>query len=159
MISRRAIKCALSSRRAAASASILAVGILLSGAATPEMLIELPLCSSIDAAAVELRSPFCDVRPMVGKPGQHEVTLSLAATTSPVYVGGYRLMETDNYNGGYLTPTVELKPGDTFKVRLLNALVPMASTDGAPASGHGGSGRETNLHTHGLIVSPKYARP
>jgi len=121
--------------------------------------MDLPLCSAIDAAALELRSPFCRITPMSDKPGQHEVTLLLTATTSPVYVGGYRLTETDNYNGGYLTPIVELKGGDTFKVRLLNALAPAPIMAGTPGSGgHHGGGRETNLHTHGLIVSPKNAR-
>jgi FtsP/CotA-like multicopper oxidase with cupredoxin domain len=121
------------------------------------MLMDPPLCSAIDAAAVELRSPFCSVTPSVGRPTRHELTLSLTATTSPVYVGGYRLAESDNYNGGYLSPVVELKPGDTFKVRMLNALAPAGAE---PAGGgHGGSGRETNLHTHGLIVSPKNATP
>jgi FtsP/CotA-like multicopper oxidase with cupredoxin domain len=124
------------------------------------MLADPPLCSAIEAASVELDSAFCHVAPAIAKPGQHEVTLSLTATTSPVHVGGYRLAETDNYNGGYLPPTVELKPGDTFKVRLLNALAPAASLATAPTgAGHHGSGRETNLHTHGLIVSARNARP
>jgi FtsP/CotA-like multicopper oxidase with cupredoxin domain len=147
-------------RKRAALAWLFAAASLLSNVATAEMLIDPPLCSAIDGAAVELRSPFCRVTPAVGKPGQHEVMLSLTTTTSPIYVGGYRLAETDNYNGGYLPPVVELKPGDTFRVRLLNALSPTASGGAAHANGgHGGSGRETNLHTHGLIVTPRNATP
>ena len=148
-------------RDRAAAAALVTVASLFSGATAAEMLMDLPLCSAIDAAAVALRSPFCRVTPVVEKPGQHEVTLLLAATTSPVYVGGYRLAETDNYNGGYLPPIVELKVGDTFKVRLLNAMAPAPSMGGTAAHGghHGGSGREINLHTHGLIVSPKNSRP
>ena len=105
--------------------------ILLSSAATAEALRDPPICSAIDAAASELHLPFCRVAPLSGKPGQHEVTLSLTATTGPVHVGGYRITETDNYNGGYLPPAAELKPGDTLKVRLLNALAP-ASPNRSP---------------------------
>jgi FtsP/CotA-like multicopper oxidase with cupredoxin domain len=95
---------------------------------------------------------------LAGYPGQHELTLSLTATTSPVHIGGYRF-ETDNYDGTYLPPVVELNPGDSLSVRLLNAL---ASDDGTGA-GHGAAAPghdegSTNLHTHGLIVSPKNAR-
>ncbi len=95
---------------------------------------------------------------MPGKPGQHELTLSLAATTSPVNVGGYRLSQTDNYNGGYLPTTVELKAGDTLKIRLLNTLSPNNSASSMHgAASHRDSTRSTNLHTHGLIVSPNNA--
>jgi FtsP/CotA-like multicopper oxidase with cupredoxin domain len=117
-----------------------------------------PVCSTINAGSSELQSQFCRVAPLAGYPGQHELTLSLTATTSPVHIGGYRF-ETDNYDGTYLPPVVELNPGDSLSVRLLNAL---ASDDGTGA-GHGAAAPghdegSTNLHTHGLIVSPKNAR-
>jgi FtsP/CotA-like multicopper oxidase with cupredoxin domain len=118
------------------------------------------ICSALEAGSSEVHSPFCDVTPLQGRPGQHEVTLSLSATTSPAYIGGYRLLETDNYNGGYIPPVVEVKPGDVLKVRLLNALAPHKSPTAEHDSvGHGHEEKNTNLHTHGLIVSPKNARP
>ena len=117
-----------------------------------------PICSSIAAGDTEVNFPFCRVTPTAGKPGQHDVTLSLTATTSPVEVGGYLVSATDNYNGGYLAPIIELNPGDTFNVRLVNALSSTATIQGMP---HPAAGAEnissTNLHTHGLIVSPKNA--
>jgi FtsP/CotA-like multicopper oxidase with cupredoxin domain len=117
-----------------------------------------PVCSSIEAGSSELQLPFCRVAPLPGGPGRHELTLSLTATTSPVQIGGYRL-NTDNYDGTYLPPVVELKAGDSLNVRLLNAL---ASNDGTN-SPHGSAmpghdDQSTNIHTHGLIVSPKNAR-
>jgi FtsP/CotA-like multicopper oxidase with cupredoxin domain len=46
-----------------------------------------------------------------------------------------------------------------LKVRLLNALAPDDSPDAGHGSTlHGQEDRSTNLHTHGLIVSPKNAR-
>jgi FtsP/CotA-like multicopper oxidase with cupredoxin domain len=121
-----------------------------------EPLRQPPVCSTIEAGSSELQFPFCRVAPLPDRPGQHELTLSLSATTSPVHIGGYHF-ETDNYDGTYLPPVVELNPGDSLSVRLLNAL---ASDDGAghgaAAPGHDEGG--TNLHTHGLIVSPKNAR-
>jgi FtsP/CotA-like multicopper oxidase with cupredoxin domain len=124
------------------------------------------ICSAIEAGTAQVDFPFCRVAPTPGKPGQHDVTLMLSATTSPVHLGNYRLAETDNYNGGYLPPTVEVKPGDTLKVRLLNSLARRNSLGlaqgghaAAGPDGHSGASRKTNLHTHGLIVSAKNASP
>lgn len=117
-----------------------------------------PVCSSIGAGSSELQFPFCRVAPLPGGLGRHELTLSLTATTSLVQIGGYHL-STDNYDGTYLPPVVELKPGDSLNVRLLNAL---ASNDGTnsrrDSAMQGHEDRSTNIHTHGLIVSPKNAR-
>jgi len=41
------------------------------------------------------------------------------------------------YNGSYLPPTLRVHPGDVIRLRLVNAL-----------------DETTNLHTHGLAVSP-----
>jgi len=140
--------------------SLSTISLMFVTVAAAETLRQPSICTTIEAGASALQFPFCRVTPMADKPGQHELTLSLSATTSPVNVGGYRLSETDNYNGGYLPPIVELKPGDRFKVRLLNTLGP--STTSAALHGtadHGDGNKSTNLHTHGLIVSPRNARP
>jgi FtsP/CotA-like multicopper oxidase with cupredoxin domain len=87
------------------------------------------------------------------------LTLDLTVTTGPITVGGYKVAETQNYNGAYIGPLVELRPGDLFKVRFLNAL----SSAGVQMGGnhHGQTApsapNNTNLHTHGLIVSPNNA--
>jgi FtsP/CotA-like multicopper oxidase with cupredoxin domain len=117
-----------------------------------------PVCSSIEAGSSELQFPFCQVAPLPGGLGRHELTVSLTATTSLVHIGGYRL-NTDNYDGTYLPPVVELKPGDSLNVRLLNALALNDGTNSRHSSAmQGHEDRSTNIHTHGLIVSPKHAR-
>lgn len=65
-------------------------------------------------------------------------------------VSGQRLPEGRTYEGLLTGPTLELDPGDTLKVQMINALAP-------PAQGcddHHHCQDHTNLHTHGLHVSP-----
>ena len=141
-----------------AQASTAVAPVSASPSVAGEPLREPPVCSTIEAGSSELQFPFCRVASLPGRPGQHVLTLSLTVTTSPVHIGGYRL-ETDNYDGTYLPPVVELKPGDSLNVRLLNALALNDGTNsrhGSPMQGH--EDRSTNIHTHGLIVSPKNAR-
>ncbi|HEU4514077.1 MAG TPA: multicopper oxidase domain-containing protein [Nocardioidaceae bacterium] len=67
--------------------------------------------------------------------GALEVTLEAAPGTH--HVAG-RAARTLGYNGGLPGPTLVLRPGDRLRVRLVNAL-----------------DEDTNLHVHGLHVSPK----
>ena len=67
--------------------------------------------------------------------GQLNTTLHMSV--SPVTIDGNRYV-TMNYNGSFPGPTLVFCPGDTVRVRLINAL-------------H----EETNLHVHGLHVSPQ----
>jgi suppressor of ftsI len=63
--------------------------------------------------------------------------VSLTAATSTVRVGGQQVMLMA-YNGQYIPPTLRVRPGDTIRLDLVNAI-----TQG------------TNLHYHGLSVSPR----
>ncbi len=63
--------------------------------------------------------------------------VSLTPTPSTVSVAGRRTMLMA-YDGRYIPPTLRVHPGDTIRVRLANALA-----------------QPTNLHTHGLTVSPR----
>jgi len=63
--------------------------------------------------------------------------VSLRPASSMVSVGGQRAMLVA-YNGLYIPPTLRVHPGDTIRLRLTNALA-----------------EPTNLHTHGLTVSPR----
>ena len=63
--------------------------------------------------------------------------MTLTAAPAAVSIGG-RLVRTPVFNGLYVAPTLRVKPGDLLRIRLVN-----------------GVGAETNLHTHGLAVSPK----
>ena len=106
------------------------------------------------------RSEFCRVDREGQVPdGPATLTLELTATTGPILVAGYKIAETQNYTGSYLGPLVELRPGDLFKVRFLNALAPAGIRLGAHHHGQNASSAsdQTNLHTHGLIVTPNNA--
>jgi FtsP/CotA-like multicopper oxidase with cupredoxin domain len=63
--------------------------------------------------------------------------LSLTAATSTVTVSRQRVTLMA-YNGEFVPPTLRVHPGDTIRIRLANALA-----------------QPTNLHTHGLEVSPR----
>lgn len=63
--------------------------------------------------------------------------LSLRAAPSTVHVAG-RQVTAMLYDGQYIPPTLRVRPGDTIRLRLPNALA-----------------QPTNLHTHGLTVSPR----
>jgi FtsP/CotA-like multicopper oxidase with cupredoxin domain len=91
------------------------------------------------------------------------VRLTLKAQSSPIKIGDYTV-ETENYNGFYFAPVLEVRPGDTLSISLANGLptnqpmvdVPMgAEMDPTPLMNHPMSPTQTNLHTHGLIVAPR----
>jgi len=63
--------------------------------------------------------------------------ISITPKPSTVSVAGHRVMLMA-YNGLYIPPTLRVHPGDTIRLRLTNALA-----------------EPTNLHTHGLTVSPR----
>ncbi len=126
----------------------------IADAADANPLMQPQICSAITPHGSQQDFPFCRVT--TSEPGSvHlDLTVSLTATTSPIHVGGYRV-ETENYNGTYLPPILELNAGDTLKVRLLDALEEPSKAGGMM---HDMQMEEaTNLHTHGLIVSPKNA--
>ena len=93
-------------------------------------------------------APFADpqeLRNFSTVPGLVEVDLEAAPAW--VNVNG-TLANLLTYNGSFPAPTIRVKKGDTLRVHLKNAL-PMMGTN---ILGHH---REmTNLHTHGLHVSP-----
>lgn len=76
--------------------------------------------------------------------------------------GGYDRVRLRSYNGTdvdpeapYVAPTVEITPGETVRIRLPNELPGDESCGGSghdPNLPHCFNG--TNLHTHGLWVSP-----
>ena len=63
--------------------------------------------------------------------------LTLTAVPSTIDVGGFRVT-VPAYDGSYLPPTLRVRPGDVVRLRLVNRLSDV-----------------TNLHTHGLAVSPR----
>lgn len=63
--------------------------------------------------------------------------LRLVAREQHVSIDGVRVLA-KVYNGGFVGPTMAVSPGDTMRIRLVNRLDEM-----------------TNLHFHGMFVSPK----
>ena len=102
-------------------------------------------------------------------PGQigHERVLDLDVvyTNSQLFnpsTGRYDKVRLRSYNGTdvsptapYVSPTIEIRPGDTIRVNLDNKLPPdpdCKTGDHMPDTPHCFNG--TNLHTHGLWVNP-----
>jgi FtsP/CotA-like multicopper oxidase with cupredoxin domain len=62
--------------------------------------------------------------------------VTLTAQRSTIDIGGQQAV-TEVYDGSYIPPTLRVRPGDVIRLRLVNRL-----------------DQPTNLHTHGLHVSP-----
>ncbi|MGC4105160.1 MAG: multicopper oxidase domain-containing protein [Thermomicrobiales bacterium] len=82
----------------------------------------------------------------------------LAATLTPkvsqVDMGAAQMVTTWAYNGVVPGPTWEIKPGDTLKVDLHNELPALPHEHGEVDLTRPHAWTTTNLHTHGLHVSP-----
>lgn len=76
------------------------------------------------------------------------VEVNLEAKIAPINING-TVANLQTYNGAYPAPTIKVKSGDLLQVHFKNSL-PDAGLNmmGEPRS-------ETNLHTHGLHVSPE----
>jgi FtsP/CotA-like multicopper oxidase with cupredoxin domain len=75
------------------------------------------------------------------------VEVNVEAKVAPINVGGVTA-NLLTYNGQYPGPTIEYKPGDTLKLNFKNSL----PNSGTSILGYNSS--LTNIHTHGLHVSP-----
>ncbi|MGA0122321.1 MAG: multicopper oxidase family protein [Gaiellales bacterium] len=97
----------------------------------------------------------------------HELSVTLTARLTQTTIGGRRVVS-QVYNGQFPGPTLVVSPGDTMRVHLRNRLRPNYLAYGAsaenpppifPGQPYAGFsqplGNLTNLHTHGLHVSPK----
>jgi len=97
---------------------------------------------------------FREPKVLVSKDGLLETTLK--ASYSAVNINGARY-KTMNYNGAFPGPILVICPGDRLVVHLENDLgaTPAAWQQVPPLHHiHQGMGQLTNLHTHGLHVSP-----
>ena len=95
-------------------------------------------------------APF--VEPEVRRSANGELNTTLRMRYAYRDLGGYRLyMRT--YEGASPGPTLRLKPGDVLRIKLINDMPP--NRDLAPVD-HSlpHDFNTTNLHTHGLHVSP-----
>jgi FtsP/CotA-like multicopper oxidase with cupredoxin domain len=123
-------------------------------------------------AKVSAGPPFVEPKVIQSQDGVLETTLQLCLTKNRV---AGREIETGTYNGGIPGPTLRIKAGDTLKINLINNLTlpgegpacppvpPKFIACGSPETlklhAHGGAPDprvflQTNIHTHGLQVSP-----
>ena len=131
---------------------------LAAGAAKAETAKPSPICSSI-AKSTGVDRSICQV--LDNGDGSKTIKLGLTVNEGPVDVGGYRVTTT-HYNGAYMAPTVEVRPGDTLKVWLQNdstALAPCMMNMPGMACDPKTNYIQTNLHTHGMVVSPDNEKP
>lgn len=81
-----------------------------------------------------------------------EISISLEARFAVNQIGPYRYKHR-SYNGGLVGPPIRVRPGDSLRIQLINNLprepIPEIHIPDEP---HGFN--DTNLHTHGLHVSP-----
>ena len=102
-----------------------------------------PLCSSLEADfanGTPKMSPNCSA-PVAD--GRHDVLeISLTAARGPAQIGDFSVANAYLYNGSYIPEVWRLDPGDKLQIDFRNDL------------DNGDVGFRSNLHTHGLIVSP-----
>lgn len=82
-------------------------------------------------------SPF--VEPPVLASQNGVLTATLIEAQSPTMIGDVSVINPWTYNGSYVGPTLMANPGDLLDITIVNNLP---------------DGQTTNLHTHGLHVSP-----
>ena len=91
---------------------------------------------------------------LIAEYSSQPITLG-TADNSNVYPSAKTTVNTTlrRYTGSYPAPTLRVKPGDTIQIRLINRLPP--STGGQSSLSFLNHQNGTNLHFHGLHVSPK----
>lgn len=99
----------------------------------------LPAIEFLEARLTPSGSPYTEPTLIQSKNGV--LTATLTETIAPAKIGDTQVVNawTYSYNGvnSYVGPTLQLNPGDTLDLTIVNQL-----------------GEPTNLHTHGLHVSP-----
>jgi FtsP/CotA-like multicopper oxidase with cupredoxin domain/peroxiredoxin len=132
----------------------------------PRRLVAVPLQGDFKKAKQKaLKIPFCDppVSRAKGEPAAHELCLSTGKFNNPgvaeVDPSIPMCFELLCYNGDSVGPTIRVRRGSKLRIRVKNDLLGEPDDDPGPVDGvpegekpHGLC--TTNLHTHGLHVSP-----
>ncbi|MGK9235004.1 multicopper oxidase domain-containing protein [Inquilinus limosus] len=143
-----------------AGIAVTALGAGAAGAQTAERLVGNPRILGEGTAPQSLA-----VRPLRPVPHERVLDLNIVYTDGQMYnpsTGLYDKVRLRSYNGTdvdpsvpYVSPTIEVQPGDTIRVNLNNQLPADAScTGGYPHMDQPHCYNGTNLHTHGLWVNP-----
>jgi FtsP/CotA-like multicopper oxidase with cupredoxin domain len=155
----------LSRRIAAWGAALLLGGVLASASAPSRETIKLETAPALTAATLEKAQLFTMEAaewkdpPEARCPGPQPFPLVVDFATNQVEVGTEGKLQTvrlRSYNGGLVGPTFRVKPGDTLKIDLYNRLPkpPPAAHASMEQCGIHEHNDVTNLHTHGLHISP-----
>lgn len=146
--------------------------LLLGGAAGLSLLAAPVLLSSCAPGSGPLKAQGLElVNPPTKTASGGRITGDLVAKIADVDVGVGHMVRTYTYDGGIPAATWELRPGETIAVNLRNELPALDAHEQAASDDHGQTSAETgstgapndtrphgwtrtNLHTHGLHVSP-----
>jgi FtsP/CotA-like multicopper oxidase with cupredoxin domain len=82
------------------------------------------------------------------------LSTDIVCATSPTTIAGRRVREPVTYNGSFPAPSLSVRPGDMIDISFTNRIV---FDQAEEESGYGRPPREsrtTNLHYHGMHVSP-----
>ena len=119
-------------------------------------LVNPPVCSAATASQPALKG-ICEVTALGAN--RNKIKVNLTAKLAPVEVGGYKV-ETENYNGVYLSPVVQAMAGDTVAAHLQNELPKPRAVGHHRELALASGANPTNLHYfHGGIVTPNNSRP
>jgi FtsP/CotA-like multicopper oxidase with cupredoxin domain len=122
---------------AGAVATLTAPSLALAGAQQPIARPALALVDSVPAMHRDHRAAGAFRQPPVVVSRAGVLRFSLTPAQSTVSVAG-RQVALMAFDSEYIAPTLRVRPGDRIRLRLPNAIV-----------------QPTNLHTHGLSVSPR----
>ncbi|MEA2688607.1 MAG: hypothetical protein QOD51_1214 [Candidatus Eremiobacteraeota bacterium] len=115
--------------------------------------------------ATQSNATACHPGPEKLVPGTHDIFLDLALKRVPAQINNptdqkMDQLELRTYSGCLTSPLIEVRPGDTLHMALHNQLSPNDPTCGSSPAPYlqlpSGVGcfNTTNMHTHGLHVSP-----
>ena len=96
-----------------------------------------PTYASVTSAGATYKTGMPDQQPEVLTSSNGVLNVTLEAALKPVEISG-TMITAMTYNGKFTSPTLQVNPGDTINLKLVNNL---------PES--------TDLHFHGMHVSPK----
>lgn len=104
--------------------------------------LSLRRCSAV-LEALERRlalsgNPFAEPPVIFSDPVTHTLTTTLTQSQGTATIGDDTVSDAWTYNGSYVGPTLWVQPGDTLDVTIINNI-----------------NQVSNLHTHGLHVSPE----
>ena len=107
-------------------------------------------------AGGNISEPFVEPPLESSKNGVLNTTLRVVeADVSIPDVGGMRIERTRCYNGLVSGPTLKLRAGEELRIKLINELPQQSESCGSEHLNRPHCFNTTNIHTHGLHVSPK----